>query len=47
LKGSRVQEEIVAAGKQIRTAGLHDVEVLELGVGIVPEATRVFRATVD
>lgn len=47
LKGARVSDEVVAAEKQIRRARLSKVEVLELGVGIVPEVTRVFRATVD
>lgn len=47
LKGARVSEEVSAAEKQIRKAKLRGVEVLELGMGIVPEATRVFRATVD
>jgi 16S rRNA (guanine527-N7)-methyltransferase len=46
-KGARVTEEVAAAQKQIRKANLSGVEVLELGNGIVPEATRVFRATVD
>ncbi len=47
MKGARVQDEIVAARTQIARAHLRDVEVLELGVGITPETTRVFRATVD
>jgi 16S rRNA (guanine527-N7)-methyltransferase len=47
LKGARVTDEVTAATKQIRKAHLINVEVLELGVGIVPEVTRVFRATVD
>ena len=47
MKGSRVQEEIEAAGRIIRKARLSNVEVLTLGEGIVPEMTRVFRATVD
>jgi 16S rRNA (guanine527-N7)-methyltransferase len=47
LKGARVADEVAAAAKQIRKAHLISVEVLELGVGIVPEVTRVFRATVD
>ena len=47
MKGSRVQEEVDAASKVIRKAHLYDVEVLTLGEGIVPEVTRVFRATVD
>ncbi|TPW76778.1 16S rRNA (guanine(527)-N(7))-methyltransferase RsmG [Schumannella sp. 10F1B-5-1] len=46
LKGARVHDEIDAAQKQIRKAGLSDVEVLELGAGDVAEVTRVFRATV-
>ena len=47
LKGARVNEERIAAEKAIRKAHLRDIEVIELGVGIVPEVTRVFRATVD
>jgi 16S rRNA m(7)G-527 methyltransferase (EC 2.1.1.-) len=47
MKGARVEDEVTAAAKQIRRAGLSRVEVLVLGEGIVPEATRVFRATVD
>ena len=47
MKGSRVTEEIAAATASIRKARLSDVEVLVLGEGIAPEATRVFRATVD
>lgn len=47
LKGARVADEVTAAAKQIRKAHLTHVEVLELGLGIVPEVTRVFRATVD
>jgi 16S rRNA (guanine527-N7)-methyltransferase len=46
-KGAKVAEEVTAAAKQIRKARLSGVEVLELGSGIVPEVTRVFRATVD
>jgi len=47
MKGARVGDEVTAAAKQIRAARLRDVEVLVLGEGIVPEVTRVFRATVD
>jgi 16S rRNA (guanine527-N7)-methyltransferase len=47
MKGSRVVEEIEAAATSIRKARLRDVEVLILGEGLAPEATRVFRATVD
>jgi 16S rRNA (guanine527-N7)-methyltransferase len=47
LKGAKVGDEVTAAAKQIRRAHLIAVEVIELGAGIVPEVTRVFRATVD
>jgi 16S rRNA (guanine527-N7)-methyltransferase len=47
MKGARVDDEVAAATKQIRRARLRNVEVLVLGRGIVPEVTRVFRATVD
>jgi 16S rRNA (guanine527-N7)-methyltransferase len=47
LKGSRVEEEVAAARKVIARNHLTNVEVLELGVGLVDETTRVFRATVD
>ena len=47
MKGARVEEEADAAEKVIREARLRDVEILVLGEGIVPEVTRVFRATVD
>jgi 16S rRNA (guanine527-N7)-methyltransferase len=46
MKGARVADEAAAARKQIAAARLRDVEILELGVGVVPETTRVFRATV-
>jgi 16S rRNA (guanine527-N7)-methyltransferase len=46
-KGARVADEVAAAAKQIRKARLSGVEVLLMGEGIVPEVTRVFRATVD
>ena len=47
MKGERVQAEIDAAAKIIRRSHLTDVEVLILGEGVIPEVTRVFRATVD
>lgn len=47
LKGASVEKELAAAAKAIRRARLTDVEVLTLGAGLVPEVTRVFRATVD
>ena len=46
MKGARVTEEIEAAAKIIKKSRLTEVEVLTLGAGITPEATRVFRATV-
>jgi 16S rRNA (guanine527-N7)-methyltransferase len=47
MKGARVEDEIAAAAKAIRKLRLSEVEVLVLGEGVVPEVTRVFRATVD
>ena len=47
LKGAGVSAEIDAAAKAIRKARLTNVEVLTLGEGVLPEVTRVFRATVD
>lgn len=47
MKGSRVTEEIEAARSTIRKHRLSNVEVVVLGLGIAPEETRVFRATVD
>jgi len=47
LKGERVHDEVEKAAKQIAKHRLRDVEVIELGAGLVPEVTRVFRATVD
>ncbi len=47
MKGLRVGDEVEAAQKAIKKARLRDVEVLVLGEGTAPEATRVFRATVD
>ncbi|WP_434769889.1 16S rRNA (guanine(527)-N(7))-methyltransferase RsmG [Curtobacterium flaccumfaciens] len=47
MKGARVDEEIEKARKVILRKRLSDVEVLELGAGVVDETTRVFRATVD
>ena len=47
MKGARVDDEMVAARKVILRKRLENVEVLELGVGVVEETTRVFRATVD
>jgi 16S rRNA (guanine527-N7)-methyltransferase len=46
LKGARVHEEVEAASAAIRRYRLRDISVLELGSDIVPEVTRLFRATV-
>lgn len=46
LKGARVHDEITAAAKAIRRYRVHDIQVLEVGEGLAPEATRLFRATV-
>ena len=45
MKGARVDEEIAGAQKVIRKLGLQNVSVEVLGEGVVPETTRVFRAT--
>jgi 16S rRNA (guanine527-N7)-methyltransferase len=47
LKGASVRAEMESAAKVIRRARLTDVEILTLGGSVVPEETRVFRATVD
>ncbi len=47
LKGASVETEVEASARVIRKMRLVDVEVLTLGEGLVPEVTRVFRATVD
>lgn len=47
MKGERVSTEIEAAAKVIRRFHIINAEVLVLGEGLVPEVTRVFRATVD
>lgn len=46
MKGRRVDEERAAASRAIARAGLRGVVVEELGLGVVEETTRVFRATV-
>ncbi|MDH6532130.1 16S rRNA (guanine527-N7)-methyltransferase [Aurantimicrobium minutum] len=47
MKGAGAANEIEAAAKQIRAYKLRDIEVLTLGEGILDEATRVVRATVE
>lgn len=46
LKGARLEVEIEESAKQRRAARLSEPEVLILGEGVVPEPTRLFRATV-
>ncbi|MEF2976378.1 16S rRNA (guanine(527)-N(7))-methyltransferase RsmG [Subtercola sp. YIM 133946] len=46
MKGASVDREVEAAEKVIRRFGVSNLEVLELGAGILPESTRVVRATV-
>ena len=46
MKGANAEAEIQNAEKVIRKFGLTSVEVIELGFGVLPEPTRVFRATV-
>lgn len=47
MKGAGAPAEIDAATKQIRQFKLRNVEVLTLGEGLLEEATRVVRATVE
>lgn len=46
LKGANAANEIAAAEKPIKKFGLRDVRVEVLGEGVLPEITRVVRATV-
>lgn len=47
MKGAGAQGEIEAAAKAIRKHHLGNVEVITLGEGVLPDVTRVIRATVD
>lgn len=47
MKGAGAAAEIEAAAKEIRKYHLRTVEVIMLGDGVLDEATRVIRATVD
>ncbi len=47
LKGARVADELEKARKVVKTWHLSGIEILVLGEGVVPETTRVFRATVN
>lgn len=46
MKGAAASTEITAAEKLIRKFKLSNVEVIELGDGLLPDITRVIRATV-
>lgn len=46
LKGARIHDEIASARAVLRRHGIREHEVLELGGDVLPEATRLFRATV-
>jgi len=46
LKGEGVHAEIEAAQKVLRKYKVHDIEVQELGAGVLDETTRVFRGRV-
>jgi 16S rRNA (guanine527-N7)-methyltransferase len=46
MKGAGAQAELDAASKEIRKYKAHDLEVLELGSGVLDEITRVIRGTV-
>jgi 16S rRNA (guanine527-N7)-methyltransferase len=47
MKGAGAPAEVEAASKAIRTFHLSNVEVIELGAGVLQDVTRVIRATVD
>lgn len=47
MKGAGAAAEIEAAAKAIRKYRLSNVEVITLGEGVLPDVTRVIRATVD
>lgn len=46
MKGERASTEVEGAGKAIQKYRLHNIEVLTLGEGVLPDVTRVIRATV-
>jgi 16S rRNA (guanine527-N7)-methyltransferase len=47
MKGAGAPAEVEAASKAIRKFHLTNVEVIELGAGVLQDVTRVIRATVD
>ncbi|MFE4949197.1 16S rRNA (guanine(527)-N(7))-methyltransferase RsmG [Leifsonia sp. NPDC056665] len=46
MKGAGAPAEVQAASKEMRKYGVHDVEVLTLGEGVLDDVTRVIRAKV-
>ncbi|MEY9852505.1 16S rRNA (guanine527-N7)-methyltransferase [Leifsonia sp. EB41] len=46
MKGAGAPAEVEAASKEMRKYGVHDVEVLTLGDGVLDDVTRVIRAQV-
>ena len=46
MKGERAPVEVEGAAKAMQKYRVHDVEILTLGEGVLPEVTRVIRATV-
>jgi hypothetical protein len=46
MKGAGAPAEVEAASKEMRKYGVHDVEVLTLGEGVLDDVTRVIRAQV-
>jgi len=46
MKGERASAEVEGAAKAIQKYRVHDVEILTLGQGVLPDVTRVIRATV-
>lgn len=46
MKGAGAPAEVQAASKEMRKYGVHDVEVLTLGEGVLDDVTRVIRAQV-
>ncbi|TFD77435.1 16S rRNA (guanine(527)-N(7))-methyltransferase RsmG [Cryobacterium psychrophilum] len=46
MKGERASAEVAGAGKAIQKYRVHDIEILTLGQGVLPDVTRVIRATV-
>lgn len=46
MKGERASAEVEGAAKAIQKYRVHDVQILTLGQGVLPDVTRVIRATV-